>query len=335
MKSPFTGGKAILEKDWADLSFRTDSFPVRYHFYRCVDSNERFTTDELDTLNLAQVHNQYRAKYGIPFPDEIIAIRERYGLSAAKMSEVLGFGPNAYRQYENGDMPAVSAGRYIRVAQDPHEFKKIIALNSFCLESHDYERGKKKVQQAIEAINPQQEYLEEYFFGTKLPCIYNGFKTPSLERIGRMVEYFARCTKPYLTGMNKLLFYADFGHFKKYGRSITGLSYHAIQFGPVPDNYNSIYDFLEKEEYIIIEAKKINEDVIGEQFKPASNVGIEEDELFTQSEVELIKLVASQFKSKKTKDLVEISHKELAWKNNADVNGRINYFYGFELKHIE
>jgi transcriptional regulator with XRE-family HTH domain len=335
MKSPFTGGKAVLEKDWADMSFRTDSFRVRYHYYRCVDSAEHFTTDDLDLLNISQVHNQYRAKYGIPFSDEIAATRNKYGLSAAKMSEVLGFGPNAYRQYENGDMPAISAGRYIRMAEDPLEFRKILELNKQCLEDHDYDRVQKKIQQAIEEVDPYHQHLEQYFFGTKLPTIYNGFKVPSVERIGRMVEYFARVVKPYTTAMNKLMFYADFGHFKKHGRSISGLGYNAIQFGPVPNNYNSIFDFLEKEGYIKIEVKQVSQDIIGEQFKPASNIGIEEDELFTATEIEMIKHVANQFRSKKANDLVEISHKELGWKNNVDLSGRINYFYGFELSQLD
>ena len=47
--------------------------------------------------NIFQVYNQYRVKHGIPFPDEISGIREHYGLSAAKMAQILGFGINQYR----------------------------------------------------------------------------------------------------------------------------------------------------------------------------------------------------------------------------------------------
>ena len=98
MKSPFTGGEAILKKELRTMNFRKEPFEIWFRFYKCKDSGEQFTTDELDTVNTNQVYNQYRAKYGIPFPDEIKAIREQYGLSAHKMSEILGLGTNRLPQ---------------------------------------------------------------------------------------------------------------------------------------------------------------------------------------------------------------------------------------------
>ena len=52
-------------------SFRKDSFDLVYHYFVCEDTGERFTTAEIDDLNIEQVHSQYRAKYGIPFTDEL------------------------------------------------------------------------------------------------------------------------------------------------------------------------------------------------------------------------------------------------------------------------
>jgi DNA-binding transcriptional regulator YiaG len=60
----------------------------------CEDTGEEFTDAKLDDLNLTQAYNQYRTRCNLPFPDEIKALREQYGLSAAKMSEILGFGAN-------------------------------------------------------------------------------------------------------------------------------------------------------------------------------------------------------------------------------------------------
>ena len=71
MKSPFTGGDAALCHEKQSFEFRKDNFEIVYHFYRCKDTNEEFTTTELDQLNMNQVYNLYRQKYAIPFPDEI------------------------------------------------------------------------------------------------------------------------------------------------------------------------------------------------------------------------------------------------------------------------
>ena len=130
MKSPVTGKEMRLMKESRTLDFRREAFPVIYHYYLCQDSKEQFTDDELDNLNLNQVYNQYRARYGIPFIEEIRKIRDKYGLSAAKMSEVLGLGANVYRQYEAGEMPSVSTGRMIRMAEDPKEFFLIFLRGS-------------------------------------------------------------------------------------------------------------------------------------------------------------------------------------------------------------
>ena len=91
MKSPFTGGDAALCHEKQSFEFRKDNFEIVYHFYRCKDTNEEFTTTELDQLNMNQVYNLYRQKYAIPFPDEIKRVRELYGISALRMSKLLGF----------------------------------------------------------------------------------------------------------------------------------------------------------------------------------------------------------------------------------------------------
>ena len=44
MKSPFTGGDAALCHEKQSFEFRKDNFEIVYHFYRCKDTNEEFTT---------------------------------------------------------------------------------------------------------------------------------------------------------------------------------------------------------------------------------------------------------------------------------------------------
>ena len=111
MKSPITGKEMILTKENRSINYRKETFDVVFHYYKCEDSGEQFTTGELDDVNMNQVYNQYRDLFNIPFPDEIIRIRSKYNLPAIKMSAILGFGANSYRQYESGEMPSVSNAR--------------------------------------------------------------------------------------------------------------------------------------------------------------------------------------------------------------------------------
>ena len=333
MKSPVTDKEMRLEMEERTLTYRKEQFEVYYHYYFCEDSKEKFTNDDLDTLNLNQVYNQYRARYGIPFTDEIKFIREKYELSAAKMSEVLGLGTNVYRHYESGEMPSVATGRLIRLAADPHEFRKLLEMGKNALTEHEYERVSKKIDHSAHGWGAVNEHLEQVLFGNKLPGIYNGFRMPRLDKIGCMVSFFAKKNRPFTTAMNKLMFYADFGHFKKHGTSISGLCYNAIRLGPVPMNYGSIYDQLTNRAYIKIEEKEFD-NFVGEQFFEG-HVEINNDEtLFIDSEMEILKKVAEKFKGMNTKQMAEISHEEDAWQSNIEDEGKINYVHSFRLKHI-
>lgn len=336
MKSPFADADATIGKELRVLQYRKESFEILYHFYVCTETKEQFTTTELDTLNLNQVYNKYRERFGIPFLDEIKEIREMYGLSAVKMSEVLGFGINIYRTYESGEMPSVANGRLIRLASDPKEFLELLEMSRRSLEAHEYEKVKRKIDHARSGWGAVEAMQKFSLFGNMLPNLLNGYRVPNMFRIGNMVRYFAAENQPYTTGLNKLLFYADFGHFKKYGQSISGLQYKAIQRGPVPENYGGIYNQLVNCGFVRVEETDFG-DFVGERFVADSfdEAKEEETELFNSTEWELLKLVSVMFKGKTTREIVNISHQEHAWQDNVDDYDRINFEYGFELKNID
>lgn len=330
MKSPFTGGKVQLIREARTLDYRKEAFDVVYHYYLCEDTREQFTTTELDILNINQVHNKYRAKYGIPFKDEIRSIREKYALSAAKMSEVLGLGANVYRNYESGEMPSVATGRMIRMAEDATEFSKLLDLCKNSLEPHEFERVQKKLQRVPAEGNASEALMQGFIFPSKYPDEFNGYRKGNLPKIGRITQYFASVIAPFVTGMNKLLFYVDFSHYQHYGRSITGISYRAIEWGPVPQNYGAMYNFLFNEHYIDIIGKEVGEMVAWE-----NEVNLaQETNLFDETEIETIEKVAKRFEGKNTRQIVDISHKETAWKENIKQKGFISYKYSFDLKHF-
>jgi hypothetical protein len=98
--SPFTGGVAVLKQRATQEKFRAETFDIQELYYECLDTGKEVDNTAIAELNVQQVYNLYRALHHIPFPEEIRRIREQYGLSAAKMSEVLDLGINSYRNYE-------------------------------------------------------------------------------------------------------------------------------------------------------------------------------------------------------------------------------------------
>ena len=331
MKSPFTGGEATLQKEIRTMNFRKEPFQVCFQYYKCTDSGEQFTDEELDEVNINQVYNQYRVKYGIPFPDEIKAIREQYGLSANKMSEILGLGINVYRNYEAGEVPSVSNGRLIQMAKDPKEFKKMIDLGKNEFMPQELEKINRKINATLDTRDEIDNMYESIMLGEKRPGLFNGYRSPDLEKVNNMVLYFAGKVKPFKTKMNKLLFYADFFHFKKTAFSITGLTYQAIQKGPVPKHYDWIFDNGMEKRFIKIKLHDYG-NYMGEQFLPTGDVAFDKD-LFLPSELRAMEVVATSFKKATVNDIVNKSHEEKAWNENVDEFKTINYNYGFELKY--
>lgn len=325
----------ILRKEERVLTFRKEEFTVLYHFYECTDSGEQFTSTALDTTTMNQLYNQYREKHHLPFPDEIRAIREQYGLSTIKMADVLGFGINVYRHYENGEVPSESNGRLIQLARDPKRFRELVLLSD-AYNAQEQSRVLKKIDRIIE----EQEQLdfdykfEAYLLGSPLPDVFSGYRRPNLKRLTQMVVFFAERLQPWKTGLNKLLFYADFLHFRKTGFSISGTRYCAIDMGPVPNNFNSIFELLVNREQITIQREEFGDGRLGEQFRAHTGYTFTSD-LFTEDELATLRAVEARFRGVSTREIVDISHREKAWEENFTAGKRmISYRYGFELEGV-
>lgn len=334
MKSPITGKEMNLCKEQRSLDFRKESFDVIFHFYKCEESGEQFTSHELDEVNLNQVYNQYRDRHNIPFPEEIIRIREKYQLSASKMSMILGFGANSYRKYESGEMPSVSNARLIQMIDDPSKFLDMLVL---CDELDEKTKGKlsNRAQEIIEERAREQRTfdLKEYLLGNHLADEYTGYRNPNFAKFTEMVVFFSEHLQPFKTKMNKLLFYADFLMFKQSCFSISGIRYRALDMGPVPNNFQSLFEYLANRGEIAIRYVSFAQGYTGEQFEVGNNRTFN-SELFNENELAILHKVAEAFKTSATQHMVESSHLEAAWKSNEKERGVISYNYAFELSQI-
>ena len=334
MKSPFTGKNMSIYKELRKLKFRKEEFQILSHTYICEETGEKFEDDLFSNLNYNQLLNQYRVKHSIPFPEQIISIRMKYDISAIKMSEILGFGPNTYRQYESGEVPNQSNSRLIQLADDPHEFKKLVDL---CNTIDN--RFKNRLYHKIDLVlDKQKSYkmvnqLENYLFESCMPNIYTGYKTPSLAKFTEMVVYFTERLEPWKTILNKLLFYADFTMFKYSAYSISGAQYRAIQLGPVPINFDSIFEYIARQDHVEIHYTTFSNG-IGEQFKPKSNRMFKPG-MFSEKELNILEMSTKMFYKSSAKKVIDISHEESAWKENEKERKIIDYRYAFELRKVD
>lgn len=329
MKSPFTGKemKRVYEKrTW---NFRGEQYEYEHIAWLCEDSGEQFTDDESDTAGFVQVTNQYRAKYGIPYTDEIIAVRQRYGISAAKMSLILGVGINQYRLYEQGEVPSVSNGRMIRSIMNPKVMLEMVECSKNELSVSEYEKIISKVQAIIASSETykMEQYETRRIFNTPRGAD-NGYAQLSLNRLRNIMLYILnRCDEVWCTKMNKLLFYTDFMSYRERGMAMTGLSYRAIDFGPVPERWDRVYsEFPEVRQ----ELRQVG-DFVGSVL-----IASEESDysMFTEAELKVLDSICTHFGKMSSREISRISHDEDAWLNHHDKREHIPFDDAYMIKAI-
>lgn len=332
LECPYCDGKAVLTKENRGLTYRKDSFDVVEHFYKCNNCKEEFTTTETDAISILQMHNQYREKYNIPFTEDIISIREKYELSASKMSEVLGLGINGYSNYEKGEIPTQAIGNLIKIASNPNVFKSMLEKAHKCFTQVMYDNAQKKVKYLIEEeidctsnLFKINQYLE--------PISLTGYRTPSIDKLSNIIiDFLNKCVFDFNDKLkiNKLLFFTDFYCYKMTGQSMTGLSYRAIKYGPVPTNYDNLFVYLENNN--IISSNWIKE-INGSARETFITESICDNRLLTEAEILILNQICDNFKEMNSWDLVDLSHKEKAWIENQGSKQIIDYQkYAFDLQ---
>ncbi len=327
MKSPFTGGEVQLRQELRELVFRKEKFAYMAHYYVCADTQEQFTTTELDELNINQVYNQYRVKYGIPFPDEISDIRACYGLSAAKMSEILGLGTNQYRLYENGEIPSEAIGKQLRSILDPEIFIKVVRSAENQFPQSEFDKIIKKVEHCTHQIGETTKHRE--VFGSYRRSEVNGYAPQSYSKLKNIILYFIdKCGGVFKTKMNKLLFYTDFFSYKERGIGMSGLAYKAIQYGPVPSQWDFVYGLMDDIDHEIVPFPSGDSgEKLYSEIQPDLSA-------LSQEEIEILDVVLQRFKVATSNDISRTSHEENAWKNYVDTKDLINYNEAFSLKAL-
>lgn len=322
--SPFTGGKVKEIYTTEEHIFRKEKFNVHVRYYVCEDTFEKFTTSEQDELLINDLYSQYRIRHNIPFPDEIGAVRRKYKLNLVQISKILGFGTNQYAQYENGQIPSESNGRMIHAIKDKDTMLKMLEASINEFSASEYKKIKDSILQSSDEIHSSENNL---FFRSFKRSIFNGYTAPDGTKLQQMVKFFAYGTSGiFPTKLNKMMFYADFSHYRLYGKSISGLTYNAIQYGPVPTHYSTIYDNiegLEKEVIILHDMETAKLTCKG------ADVSV-----FNNTEKAVLSAVLLETAPMSTAELIELSHKENAWINHNPGNELIPYDEAFSLKFM-
>lgn len=315
--SPFSGKPMRLVYEPDNVEFRGEKYDFTYISFRDDDKGESYTTTESDAVWFNQVTNQYREKHGIPYTDEIIALRQRYGVSAAKMSLILGFGTNQYRLYEEGEVPSESNGKMILGAMNPHVFMELVKSSRHRLSDKEYLKIITRVEEVAnmsEELNDEKRATERLFRSSR--GLANGFAPQSTCRLKNLLLYLLeQMGDTFQTKMNKVLFYIDFLSYRERGMAITGLVYNALEFGPVPQRWGRVYSAFD-------EIEEVPRLVQGQECLSLSAVAKADMSDFSCQEIAIIDKVCSHLKGMSSRAVSKLSHEETAWQRHIG-NGEI------------
>lgn len=306
--------------------YRGEEYHFTYISFLDDAQGEKYTTTESDGIWLSQVTNQYRERHGIPYTDEIVALRDKYGVSAAKMSLILGFGTNQYRLYEDGEVPSESNGKMIRAAMNPRVFLDLVHSSRNQLSDREFDRITVNVEKmmAESSVWNSEKWAADRLFRTGRG-LRNGFAPQSILRLKNLLLYvLGNMGEVFQTKMNKVLFYIDFLSYRERGMAISGLAYNAIGFGPVPQRWDRVYSAFDE---VIPQPRLVYEQ---------ESIALTTDTLadiscFSEKELAMIDSVCEKMKDLSAHEISELSHREPAWQNHLHQSETIPYSEAFSL----
>ena len=109
--------------------------------------------------------------------------------------------------------------------------------------------------------------------------------------------------------LNKLLYFADFDHFEKYGQPITGDVYVNNELGPVPQHIQDVLSGMIQDKKVEVVAEPLI-DYVRYSLRPLARWS---PGAFESREIEMLCSVASKWGGHTAREIVIASHGEAPW----------------------
>ena len=273
----------------------------------CAECGEELFCEELDNATLVNAYNNYRRKHKLLLPEEIMKIREQYGLSQRSFSKLLNWGDKTICRYENGSIQDKAHNSLLFFLREPKNMRTYLTENEIMLDSKQKTRLLKTVDMLDQSADCHSDnHLFKLFFSSE-PSVDNGFKAFDYEKFCAMVLHIAHRQKDLLkTKLLKLLNYADMIFYKENGISMSGAKYVHLPYGPVPDNFDLLFGTMTANHLVYIEVVYDN-GYERHQVIPECDVP---DGVLSESEIAVLDRICDKFSGFGSVDISNYSHKE-------------------------
>jgi len=309
-----------------EINIRGEIIPVDVEYYHCEVCGEDFDKPRQDYDPLETAYREYRQRKGMVQPEEIRQFRKRHGLTQKEMSELLGIGIATLNRYENGALQSEAHDHVLRFSMKPENLYHLIEEKPQVLSEESKQRIISEIEQERTGCGNLLDNAIERF-GSYEPDIRSGYVRFDVNKMCQVIKFFCFNDRVFKTKLMKLLFYADFKHYKENGISITGARYAHATHGPVPDQFETWLAALSEWEKEITVAEQAIGEYLGEVYLS------KEPDLSTFSNSELLTLatIKNMFSNYSAKQIREYSHQEKGYVSTKD-GELISYQYAEELR---
>ena len=301
-------------KRFATLIVKGEEVTYEERFYFCANADEdenEFETGSMTNTNLLNARNAYRVKRGLLTSDEIVAIRENYGLSQVDLARLLGWGEATISRYESKAIQDEAYDTMLRLIKD----NPLIALE-FLKKNASKFSDLKRVEIRAKIVENLDSYGKEYLTRQAFEGEYadfeelsdaNGFTVLDVDKIEAIISYIAEeVSNLFKVKLMKMLWYVDSLSYKRNGYAMTGMVYRHNTMGALPVGH---YSLMNLENLNIQEEESFNYDSMLHIY-PTNGMDYS---VLSEDEKKIIDKVIKKFKNYKAKDIVEYMHEEKAY----------------------
>lgn len=309
-----------------EYKIRGEIIPIEVKILICEEGHE-FDDPKSDDDSVDLSYREYRRREGFLQPEEIKELRFFYGLTQKELSSLLGWGGATLSRYENGALQSESHDRLLKMIRDPKNLLSILEEKKSGLPEVFINNLKQRLDGKIESEEPTLKVLFERKYSAYDADEFSGYSCLNLDKLFNAILLFAGEDRLYKTKLNKLLFYADFKHYKEHAVSITGARYAHIPYGPVPNKHQLLLTVLVEENYIRLLEESIG-DYVGEVVDPQEKLDLN---VFSPAEIKTLVEIQEYFAEFTSKEISELSHSEKGYQETSD-GELISYQYAEALQ---
>lgn len=291
---------------------RGEKIRVNNEYLKCLECGGDFYDPKSPRDHLDEAYREYRRRHNMLQPEEIKNLRSEYGLTQGELSKLLGWGAATISRYENGALQDEAHDKQLQLITEPANLSLLLDKTPEALAPGKRERLIESLKEADFRSCSFDNFFNEHLGGYEASRL-SGFKKLDLNKLYAAIIYLCKGSITE-TALNKLLFYADFKHFKEYATSITGARYAHLPYGFVLNDYALIFGALVRD-------GAIEEDEVFHWKYPVKILKpkIRPDlDIFEPSELKILAEIKEHLGGWSAKKLTDFSHKEKGYVDTGD-----------------